>query len=212
MGKYYRREVSLMDTGLLPRRSMSKPSYDPLGLNLDMAQEKGDEEIVEAVVAALRETGKAPPMTLMDWLMTKCNSPGDFIVDQRPTTSRWEGNKSVDDIINDIRNWGKECTLPPPRKPQRWWSIVPLESIEEMDRLDRCRENIPKLFGYPTTLVYFVGYNKENPRGKADLWCVPDEGLILEIVPEPDDLKAFLNPDRNPDCFPSFPLPEGIKL
>jgi hypothetical protein len=57
--KYYKREVSLMDTKIFPRSSLDKPIENPDIENSDTITpvEKSDEEIVNNVVAELRNTG-----------------------------------------------------------------------------------------------------------------------------------------------------------
>ena len=58
-GKYYKREVSLMDTKIFPRSSLDKPIENPDTENSDTTTpvEKSDKEIVDNVVAELRKTG-----------------------------------------------------------------------------------------------------------------------------------------------------------
>lgn len=58
-GKYYKREVSLMDTKIFPRTSLDKPIKNPDVDNSIKAVlvEKTDEEIINNVVADLRRTG-----------------------------------------------------------------------------------------------------------------------------------------------------------
>ena len=57
--KYYKREVSLMDTKIFPRSSLDKPIENPDIDNSDATTpvEKSDEEIVDSVVAELRKIG-----------------------------------------------------------------------------------------------------------------------------------------------------------
>jgi len=59
MDKYYKREVSLMDTKIFPRTSLDMQINNPDIVNSIKAQpvEKTDEELVEDVVSALRKTG-----------------------------------------------------------------------------------------------------------------------------------------------------------
>jgi len=59
MGKYYKREVSMMDTKIFPRTSLDKPIENP---DIDNSIEavlvkKSDQEIVNNIVSDLRRTG-----------------------------------------------------------------------------------------------------------------------------------------------------------
>jgi hypothetical protein len=59
MGKYYKREVSLMNGTIFPRATLDKPIENPdVKHSIKAApQEKSDQEIVDYVVAELRKTG-----------------------------------------------------------------------------------------------------------------------------------------------------------
>ena len=56
MDKYYKREVSLMDTKVFPRTALDKPIENPDFDNSIMAKpvEKSDKEVIDNVVSALR--------------------------------------------------------------------------------------------------------------------------------------------------------------
>jgi hypothetical protein len=60
MNKFYKREVSLMDTKVFPRDSLDKPINNPDINNSIKAIPvmKTDQEIVNEVVSNLRKTGK----------------------------------------------------------------------------------------------------------------------------------------------------------
>jgi hypothetical protein len=59
MGKYYKREVSLMDANIFTRATLDKPIENPDVKNSikSAPQEKSDQEIVDYVVSELRKTG-----------------------------------------------------------------------------------------------------------------------------------------------------------
>jgi len=59
MGKYYKREVSLMDNKIFPRASLDKTIGNPDTKISSRALSvvKPDKEIVDNVVSALRKTG-----------------------------------------------------------------------------------------------------------------------------------------------------------
>lgn len=59
MEKYYKREVSLMDTKIFPRASLDAQIDNPDFMNSIKARpvDKTDEELVEDVVSALKRTG-----------------------------------------------------------------------------------------------------------------------------------------------------------
>ena len=58
-GKYYKRDISLMDTKIFPREYLDKPIHNPDMDNsiLAVAVDKGDKEIVDFVVSEMRKTG-----------------------------------------------------------------------------------------------------------------------------------------------------------
>jgi hypothetical protein len=58
-GKYYKREVSLMNKSIFPRSALDKPIDNPDVENSTVASfvGKSDQEIVNNVVSALRKTG-----------------------------------------------------------------------------------------------------------------------------------------------------------
>jgi len=59
MGKYYKREISLMDKKIFPRTSLDMQINNPDIKNSIKADpvEKEDHEIVADVISALRKTG-----------------------------------------------------------------------------------------------------------------------------------------------------------
>jgi hypothetical protein len=59
MKKYYKREVSLMDTKIFPRSSLDRPikNPDPEYSRPVTLVEKSDEELVNDVVSVLKKTG-----------------------------------------------------------------------------------------------------------------------------------------------------------
>jgi hypothetical protein len=60
IGKYYKREVSLMDTGIFPRDSLDKSIHNPdphNSISVAPTVEKSDQEIVDNVIKELRKIG-----------------------------------------------------------------------------------------------------------------------------------------------------------
>jgi len=59
MGKYYKREISLMNQSIYPRTSLDKPIENPNINNSTevLPHEKTDQEIVQSVVSNLRKIG-----------------------------------------------------------------------------------------------------------------------------------------------------------
>lgn len=57
--QYYKRDVSLMDTNIFPRKSLDMSIHNPDFSNsfFVSASEKSDQEIVDFVVSELKKTG-----------------------------------------------------------------------------------------------------------------------------------------------------------
>jgi len=65
MNKYYKREVSLMNTKIFPRTSLDQPIENP-DVNYSTEAkpvEKSDEEIIENVITSLKKIGAKKPGT-----------------------------------------------------------------------------------------------------------------------------------------------------
>ena len=141
--------------------------------------------------------------------MSGC-SEGFTISRRTSAPTRWDSNKTAEDIISDISRLVKEFQeVKPLYKLKPWWSAVTLESMKEVKRLDKYRENVRLLFDLAPGPAFFIGYNTENPRGKADRWYFPLMRYILEIVPLEEDVD--LNPWKGMDVdfhpMPPPPLP-----
>ena len=98
---------------------------------------------------------------------------------------KWE-SKPPEQITGDIINFANEVQKYKDRHALwLWWSKVPIESEEELNRLDDIHTHIPTLFygSYFSGEVYFIGYGK-RPEGKTDKWFIPMRHEILEIYAE----------------------------
>jgi len=125
-------------------------------------------------------------LVLDNFLTMDLSSGIEGFLDYIPTSTQpnmWEGKKPGE-ILKDIsRAVEKIKTLPPPEGVMPNWSMVPIRTREEYERLSNVRRNIPFLFNYPIGRVFFLGYTPEM----ADRWYIPDQHKILEVKPlEPE--------------------------
>ena len=95
------------------------------------------------------------------------------------TPVRWD-QKTQDEILKDLKSYVRELRHPREKqsrnKHEPFWSIVRIESEEEIERLKRRRNVLAaSYFTYP---VYFLGYTENK---KTDRWFLPFSGKLLEI-------------------------------